>query len=366
MKRPNLRAIISALFLLTALSAMMVSSVSSEEKSVSDVINDAWEQHIWGNFDEGIALVEDLFERTNLAPEDSIAAFEMLGIIYNCKGDEFKKTAVGYLKKISKVGPCYIELPGSKWPIELRKEWYKLTYAANTFTCKQEEEITVQFTNSKSGKTESKKVKLRTIAVPLPFKNTSIGDYQKSLGGLGTGLSQNFLVDFNKISSLKIVERDKIDFLIKELDLAKSGVVDQASAIEAGKILSAHLMVFGGFTQIDKDNTMMVVRMVDVETSEVIAVINHQGGSNYFEMEKELVTKICDELDLYMSEEDRKELKLGGTSSPEAARFYSAGLESEIGEKYGEAFQNFKKAYDLDNDFTEAKQKMEVYRPLST
>ncbi|MEE8405092.1 MAG: CsgG/HfaB family protein [candidate division Zixibacteria bacterium] len=366
MKKPNLRAMFSALFLITALSAMMVSSVSSDEKSVSNVINDAWEQHIWGNFDEGIALVEDLFERTNLSPADSIAAFEMLGIIYNCKGDEFKKTAVGYLKKISKVGPCYIELPGSKWPIELRKEWYKLTYAAKTFTCEQDEEVTVQYINSESGKTESKKVKLRTIAVPLPFENTSIGDYQKSLGGLGTGLSQNFLVDFNKISSLKIVERDKIDFLIKELDLAKSGVVDQASAIEAGKILSAHLMVFGGFTQIDKDNTMMVVRIVNVETSEVIAVIKHQGGSNYFEMEKELVAKICDELDLYMSEEDRKELQLGGTSSPEAARYYSAGLESEIGEKYGEAFQNFKKAYDLDNDFAEAKQKMEVYRPLST
>ncbi len=324
----------------------------AKEERIADVLSKSLELHTWGKFDEGIALANGLMARPGLKPEDSIAVYEVLSIIYNCKGDQFKQTALEYLEKISKIGPCLVNLPRESWPSGLRKDWYKITYNdMKTFACGS----TTQDTTP---------TKIRTIAVPLPFENNSIGDFQTKLGGLGTGLAQSFLGDFSKISSLKIVERDKIDFIIKEQQLATSGMVDQNTAIKAGKILSAHLMIFGGFTQIDAKNTIMVARIVNVETSEVLAVLDQTGGSNYFEMEKQLVKKICDELDIILSEQEAKKVEMGGTESLDATTQFALGLEFEDKYDYAMAFEHFKKAAEIDPNFSEAKKKVDVYRPF--
>ncbi len=325
-----------------------------KEERIADVLAEALRLHSWVKFDEGIALAHGLLTRKGLTPRDSIAIYEVLSIIYNCKGEKFKQTALEYLEKISKIGPCLLNLPRENWPSGLRREWYSICYdTANLgpFACSAKDDDTAA-------------TKIRTIAVPLPFENNSIGQFQTSLGGIGTGLAQSFLGDFSKISSLKIVERDKIDFLIKEQQLAQSGMVDQSTAIKAGKILSAHLMIFGGFTQIDKNNTIMVARIVNVETSEVLAVLDQTGGSNYFEMEKELVKKICDQLDIILSEQDVKEVEMGGTKSLDANVEYALGLELEDKYDYPKAFEHFMKALEIDPDFMEAKNKVDVYRPF--
>ncbi len=338
----------AAIFINTAI------SVKAQGEKISEVLAKARGLYSWGSFDEGINLANGLFKRPNLMPQDSIAIYEVLSILYNAKGDKFKQTALEYLEKISKIGPCLLNLPREYWPSGLRREWYAICYDTSNlgpFTCTGKDEDTTP-------------TKIRTIAVPLPFENNSIGEFQTKLGGIGTGLSQSFLGDFSKISSLKIVERDKIDFLIKEQQLAASGMVDQSTAIKAGKILSAHLMIFGGFTQIDKNNTIMIARVVNVETSEVIAVLDQKGGSNYFEMEKELVKKICDKLDILLSEQETKEVEMGGTKSLDATAEYALGLEFEDKYDYPKAFEHFKKAIEIDPDFIEAKKKVDVYRPF--
>ncbi len=329
-------------------------TAQAKDEKIPEVLAKARELYSWGSFDEGINLANGLLKRPNLIPQDSIAIYEVLSILYNAKGDKFKQTAIEYLEKISKIGPCLLNLPREFWPSGLRREWYAICYDTSNlgpFTCSARDNDTTA-------------TKIRTIAVPLPFENNSIGEFQTKLGGIGTGLSQSFLGDFSKISALKIVERDKIDFLIKEQQLAASGMVDQSTAIKAGKILSAHLMIFGGFTQIDKNNTIMIARVVNVETSEVIAVLDQKGGSNYFEMEKELVRKICDELDILLSEQETKEIKMGGTKSLDATAEYALGLEFEDKYDYPTAFGHFMKALEIDPDFIEAKRKVDIYRPF--
>jgi len=329
-------------------------TAQAQEEKISEVLAKARELYSWGSFDEGINLANGLLKRPQLMPQDTIAIYEVLSILYNAKGDKFKQTALEYLEKISKIGPCLLNLPRDYWPSGLRREWYAICYDTSNlgpFTCSTQDDDTTA-------------TKIQTIAVPLPFENNSIGEFQTKLGGLGTGLAQSFLGDFSKISSLKIVERDKIDFLIKEQQLAASGMVDQATAIKAGKILSAHLMIFGGFTQIDKSNTIMVARIVNVETSEVLAVLDQTGGSNYFEMEKELVKKICDQLDIILSEQDAKEIEMGGTESLDATTQYAMGLQFEDKYDYPKAFEHFMRAYEIDPNFIEAKKKVDVYRPF--
>ena len=187
-----------------------------------------------------------------------------------------------------------------------------------------------------------------------------------SLGALGAGLASFFQYDFGKVSALTVVERDKIDYVIQEQELAASGMVDQATAIKAGKILNAHLMVFGSFTQIDQRQTRVVVRAVSVETSEIIASVSAEGKPDYFKLEKELVEKLCNELNIKLSGDDKKAIDMGGTESLDATQAYAMGLEYEDKYDYENAYAYFKQAYEMDEGFVEAKRKMDIYRPLAT
>ena len=45
--------------------------------------------------------------------------------------------------------------------------------------------------------------------------------------------------------------------------------------------------------------------------------------------------------------------------------YYSRGLAFMDQYDYRLAYENFKKAYELDDSFIEAKRKMEIYRPLA-
>jgi tetratricopeptide (TPR) repeat protein len=317
------------------------------EAKLADKLAEALDHRIYGRFDEGVAIATQLLQREDLTPQDSIAIFEILSIIYYSKGEDFFRKAYDYLSKISDVGPCIFHLPHEIWPKGLRREWYSLMSAKGSLTC------------ADTGSTG-----ISTIAV-MPFDNFSVGKYQDELGALGAGLASFFQYDFGKVSALTIVERDKIDYVLEEQKLAVSGLVDQATAIKAGKILNAHLMVFGSFTQIDDRKTRVVVRAVSVETSEVLASVSEEGRPDYFKLEKSLVGKLCQELEIKLTKEDKQLIDQGGTESLDATSLYAKGLEYEDKYDYKNAYEYFKKAHELDPNFEEAKRKKDIYRPLA-
>jgi TolB-like protein len=302
----------------------------------------------YGNleFDKGIAIAQDLLKRDDLTDKDSIAIYEALSIITYAKGEHYRRKAFDYLGTISAIGPCLITLPREIWPSELRDQWYKITRAKDILVCPNDEEKTI-----------------KTIAI-MPFDNYSVGKYQEQLGYLSKGLADFFAYDFGKISSLKVVERDKIDFILKELELQNSGKVDEATAARVGKILGAQLMVFGSITQLDSREGRMIVRVVKVETSEIIASMDKEGRPDFVRMEKELVGDIAEQLDILLPKETKDLLQKGGTESMDAATLYSKGLDYMDKYNYQKAYEYFKLAYEADNSFTEAKRKMDIYKPL--
>lgn len=297
-------------------------------------------------FEKGIAVARELLQKENLAATDSIAIYEVLGIITYAKGEEYKRKSFRYLDRITEIGPCLISFPRDIWPKELRDQWYKITKAKNILVCPEEGEP-----------------EIKTIAI-MQFDNYSIGKYQEELGYLSKGLADFFEHDFSKISSLKVVERDKIDFVLKELELQESGKVDKATAARVGKILGAQLMVFGSITQLDDKNTRMIVRVVKVETSEIIASVDKEGKPDYTKLEKELVEELAEQLDILLPDDTKELLQEGGTASMDAAKLYAKGLDYMDRYDYQKAYEYFKKAYENDKSFIEAKRKMDIYRPL--
>lgn len=318
------------------------------EAKIVDVLGDALKYYNEGDFDKGISVSQALFERADLTPQDSIAIYEVLGILTYAKGEKYRKQSFSYLDKISGIGPCVIHLPREFWQAELRHKWYEILKAKESLYCPDE---------SRSD--------IKTIAI-MEFDNFSIGKYQEKLGPIGKGLADFFEHDFGKISEFKVVERDKINFVLKELELQKSGAVDRSTAVRVGKILGAKYMIFGSITQLDDKHTRMVVRVVSVETSEIIASVDKEAKPEYSKLEKELVEELAKKLDVTLSDDVKALIQEGGTESLDATAFYAKGLEYMDRYDYRKAYEFFKKAYDLDKDFVEAKRKMEIYRPLAS
>ena len=347
MKRIVLFSATMALLLLSTFhSAISVAGTQAPEDNVAERLAEALSVYEVGKFDSGLAITNELLSRQNLTANDSIAILEVKSIITYAKGQMYKREAYGYLRSISKIGHCRADLPREIWPSELRDKWYEISKSKNLLVCPNE-----------SGPN------IRTIAI-MEFDNFSIGEYKEQLGDLSKGLADFFEYDFSRFAGLKIVERDKLDYLLREVKLAEEGKIDPATAVRVGKMLGAQMMVFGSITQIDGKTARMVVRVVNVETSEIVTTADREGKPNFVEMEKELVKIIAGKLNLVVSEAAGAEIDGSATTDMDAAKLYSLGLKYMDEYKYAKAYDYFRQAYEKDNSFVEAKKKMEVYKPL--
>jgi len=341
------RAGVICIAFLAVLTMGVMNKVSAQEETdVASRLAEAIDLYSNLEFEKGQAITQELIKQDNLTARDSIAIYEVMSIITYAKGQDYQRKAFDFLNKISAIDPCLVLFPREIWPSELRDQWYKIIKKKNKLICDEENDPAI-----------------RNIAI-MEFDNYSVGKYQEELGYLAKGLADFFQHDFSQISSLKVVERDKIEYVLKELELAESGKVDKATAARVGKMLGAQLMVFGSITQLSPKSTRMIVRVVKVETSEIIASVDKEGKPDYVALEKELVNQLAEKLDIMLTDETRMILKESNTGSMDAAKLYARGLDFMDQYDYAKAYEYFKMAYDKDNSFTEAKRKMEIYRPL--
>lgn len=109
-----------------------------------------------------------------------------------------------------------------------------------------------------------------TVAV-MDFSAFMMGEGGASVN-LGKAISAMLVTEFSGREGMRIVERQQLNDLIREQDLALSGRVDDAVAVEVGRMLGVQYILLGQAMSI-VDNLRIDIRAVDVETSEVIAVM---------------------------------------------------------------------------------------------
>ena len=182
----------------------------------------------------------------------------------------------------------------------------------------------------------------KTMAV-LPFENNSVTDPDR-YAPLSKGLSAMLITDLkNSSTSLQLIERDKIQALLKEIALSQSGSVDQSTAVRAGKILGAQSIVFGSFMVLG-NQVRMDVRIIKVETSEVVmaeSIVGDSGGLMNLAME--LAGKIARSMKVAF-----KPPQVKSEGDINAALYFSKGLDAlDRGDKK-EARRLFSKCIELD------------------
>ena len=333
------------LLLLLSLGAGCPSAYS--QSSVADEIALAINHYAELDYEQSLTSATQLLDRPDLTRTDRAAIYSVLSMVHYAMGKDHHKEATAYLEKLMDAGPCVADLPFTYWHKPLRDQWYSLCNANGQLNCSADLDPAIQ-----------------TIAI-MDFDNYSTGKYQEELGYLIKGVSDFFEADFAALDKLKVVERDKIDFILKEVMMTKEGLVDQATAVRAGKLMGAQIMVFGSVMQMDNKNARMIVKAVKVETSEILATAERTGKPEFFAMEQELVKELAKKLDLELSPAAEKQIDANDTDDNNAAGLYSRGLFHVDKYEYAKAYDYFKQAYDMDGEFAAAKKKMDIYRPLA-
>lgn len=139
------------------------------------------------------------------------------------------------------------------------------------------------------------------------------------------------ITDLSNINTLSIVEREKLEEIIKEQKLNNSKGFDPASASKIGKLLGAEIILTGAFFEMF--GTFRIdARFIDVETGKILKSDGVEGlTTSFFSLEKQLANKIISNLDIKVSEAEKRLLNNSGKEqeiSYQAALIYSGALEA--------------------------------------
>ncbi|MEI7811050.1 MAG: caspase family protein [Ignavibacteria bacterium] len=171
---------------------------------------------------------------------------------------------------------------------------------------------------------EAKKI---TVAV-LCFDNNSIIDKDK-LDPLAKGIAQMLITELTQIKSFKVVERERLNDLIKEQQLSLTGAVDQATIQKVGKLLGAQTLIFGSYVNFFGGKMRLDLRIVETETGLTLKAEEVTDNvDELFSMIKAIAGKIADNYDVKLSDDDGL-IQNSGALSVEASLSYSKGLEFE-------------------------------------
>lgn len=144
------------------------------------------------------------------------------------------------------------------------------------------------------------------VVAVLQYENNT-GD--EKYRNLGRALSSMMISDLSVLEEITLVERERLNELIAELDLQQSGYVDPESAQEVGLILGAEFVVAGAFITAEPE-MRLDTRIAKVETSEIVTTAEVTGQSeSLFDLQQRLADEVVAGFGMVLSEEQKERLR---------------------------------------------------------
>lgn len=195
-----------------------------------------------------------------------------------------------------------------------------------------------------------------TLAV-LPLGKAAASE---QYDGLGRALAGMLVTDFSTTPLLRLVERDRLDAVLSEIELGEGGFVDPRSAQKLGKGLGAAYVLTGSFSVVG-ETFLLDARIVDVGTGEIVkAADTHGAVADFVAVEKELVDVLLAGLNVSLSSTERRKLMVQApTEAFGAFAAFGEGLAREDEGKLEEARKAFEMALAADPTFAEARAALE-------
>ena len=287
-------------------------------------------------FDDAIILLNEITSDNSSDTETKKEALRYLGRVYTAKGlyDEAK----GSIKKLFELEPPIVEFnPDFDPPIFMRLYYESRKEFSNSYSIERPDPGT------------------KTMAI-IDFKNRSI-DKKQQYDPMEQGFADLLISRLNNSTGLKVVERERIQWILDEIKLQDK--YDMEGAVRAGKLLGAQTVLFGSFI-IANDQIWLGGRLVKVETSEILLTDEIKGDlDQFFDLIDKLSEKISEKINVTLKDVSQASKK----PSLDAVLAYSTGLNFLEKEDYKDAYAKFQEALVFSPDYEKAKLRAQSIMP---
>ena len=201
-------------------------------------------------------------------------------------------------------------------------------------------------------------------AATLPERSVGVAPLainasDSTLAPLAYGLADLLMTDLAQSKQLVVVERLRMDALLRELNLARSGRVDTATAPRVGRLIGARRLVVGSLTQAPGSRVRVDARIADVPTQQVRAAVSATTAVNdILDAEKELAFRLFQQLGVNLSPGERRAIEQRPTKNLAALLAYSRGVRFEAEGQYAAAAREYGAALRLDPGFAASQRRL--------
>lgn len=173
-------------------------------------------------------------------------------------------------------------------------------------------------------------------------------------------LASLLIADLRHSENLKVIDRHYLAAILREQRLSASDLSDPATRLRIGRIIGANFFIFGTYTILG-DDVMLVARMDDVETSQIVKAEQVAGKADEMRLlSRKLSVAFLQGLDHRLAVQEEKRLGEVGGPPLEAVRHFSEGLDYEAEGAYDKAVEMYTKALTLYPKYQEAREHLET------
>ncbi len=164
----------------------------------------------------------------------------------------------------------------------------------------------------------------KPVIAVLPFDNNSIGKDRADFDGIGKGMADMLITDMAGNASITVVERERIQALLTEQNLVKSGTIDPQTAIKLGKMIGAQYMITGGFMSDGRGSYILTARAINVESSAIVNPVRlTTKGDDVLGLMSQLSNRLNNEMKLPV-------LRVGDAGAPAATPAGQPAAEAKV------------------------------------
>jgi len=196
----------------------------------------------------------------------------------------------------------------------------------------------------------------------FPFVNQGPNTALPAPAAFNRAVMAMITTDLSRVPAITVLEREKIDHLVRELKLSDSPLVDRATVLAQGRLLGAGSVIAGSvFNQAvpagpGSGRYRINTAVSDVQGGKVVGLQEADGGqAEFFVLQKRIVYGILETLEI-------KDLPPGvhrvHTRSWDAYARFAAGLQLMAEDRFDDARKAFRAALEFDPAFELAQESL--------
>jgi tetratricopeptide (TPR) repeat protein len=170
---------------------------------------------------------------------------------------------------------------------------------------------------------------------------------------LQKALTAMIITDLSQVKSLTVVERLRVQYLLEEMALGRTDIIDPGTAPRTGRLLGAESLVIGILESGSIKSETSVASTVKKDVVATFPVAEEQD--NFFQLEKKIVSNILDILKVSPTRAEKQAIDKYHTTSYPAVICYGQALDAQDKGQWKEAREYYRCALTADPSFALAR-----------